>query len=502
MGALTSKPYAFNARPWELQSFESIDLGDSVGSSIRMDARGSTILRVLPTLNEFLNEEWINDRTRFSYDGLASQRLVSPLVRVLKSDVFSKVSWSKLFLELKAGLPLFDGPFDVLAGKTTSLEALAFAKHLFSGAAFISEGDALSTNYDFQSNYLFNSSYVNFALSDFFLVIGANLRLEAPSINLKVKRALKDNPSKKVFTAGVSSDLTYPSFSLGSLETFWPKFLTGRHKISRLFYKSVKPFLILNESSSFATSKFFSSVSAKTGLQSLLGSKGDWCGLNFLAMNASSNGFKDLSLNRTNFLNPLNSCYILGSDNVRFDYSSSNFVVYQGYNGDWGASNANIVIPTLHPYESNQSSYINLYGKIQSVFRSQFSSGGLVDDCTFFRYFSKFLNLYTLRRPPLAFIPKFIGFLRYIDFYSYSSRSANWALSACCNCLNIYPYLKTRKSYIFSNYSFSLSEVGSYAFNFRNSFHSYSFYLTDSVTRASHIMALTHRRFKSPTIFR
>jgi len=504
MGALTSKPYAFNARPWELQSFESIDLGDSIGSSIRMDARGSTILRVLPTLNEFLNEEWINDRTRFSYDGLTSQRLASPLSRASKFAAFSKISWPRLFLELKTVLPLFEKPLDVLVGKDASFESLAAAKHLFCNGNFITE-DTLSSapsDFDLQAGYLFNSTHLDFAASDFFLVIGTNLRLEAPSINLKIKKALKDYPSKKLFTSGVSSDLTYPSFSLGSIEGFWPKFFTGRHKVSRLFYRSSKPFLILGENVSVTSSDLLTLVGAKTGFQRLLNANKAWRGLNFLSLSASSNALKDLSLNPGFFLNHSSFCYILGSDNIRFKNLDSNFVVYQGHTGDWGSSNANIVIPTLHPYESSRSSYINVYGKIQSIFRSQFSSAGLADDFTFFRYLSKFLNLYTSRRPFLGFILKFVGSFRYTYFYQRSTDHASWALSSCSNLLTSYSYLNAKKPYLFFNYLFRQFKVSLHSFSFFNSFHSYSFYLIDPVTRSSHIMALTHRRFKSLTAFR
>lgn len=511
MGALTSKPYAFNARPWELKSFDSIDLSDSVGSNVRMDTRGAAVLRVLPRLNESLNEEWITDRTRFSYDGLSSQRLVVPLARISRETGFTKVSWARLLRELRRQLPVGELPIEVLVGRVSSFELLSFSKHLFGGASFLGESLHSLGDFDLQSAFLFNSSSDAFLKADMFLVLNVNLRFEAPSLNLKLKGSLRRNPGKKVFVAGASSSYSfgYPVVNLGDGFSFWASFFKGQHKLCRLFGISEFPLLIMGDRSPIEASSVVKLLNSSTNFRKLSSHESKWSGINFLSLDASTNSYKDLSLKGRPMLGSsdmgCNFVYSFGSDNVRFK-SACTFAVYQGYNGDWGASNANLVIPTLHPYESSQSSYINVYGKPQLLSRAQFSEGDLPGDVDFLKYAAKSFNLALARgasKKPAPFSTLLSQFLFSGPWGTRSVDSYSWRVSSALNAMLMYSYIPFRRKRVKSYSSFKLgfkSPVVEERCYF-NSYYSFSFYLVDATTRSSHIMALAHRRFRESTVF-
>ena len=516
MGALTSKPYAFSARSWELKSFDSIDLNDSIGSNIRVDTRGSDILRILPRTNDNLNEVWITDKVRFSYDGLSSQRLNTPLYRAQRSESFSKVSWSKLFFLIKKFLPYSESSVDFSFSNQTSFETASRVKHFLGNLIKnLSFDESFS---DLPANYLFNTPASRIEESDMFFILGASLRFDAPSLNIKVRKALRNNPSIKVFSAGsmASSSATYPVVNLGDIDLFWGAFFKGKHKLSKSFYKSKAPCIIVNSSlrgisDSIQTLANSSSIFNKV--------QGEWLGLNFLSLDASSNLLRDLSID---FLNsrPYNlnkrfsftSLYNFGNDNLAFESGRYDFVTYQGYHGDAGASNANLVVPTLHPYESSVSSYLNIHGDFQFVSKVRTFSSLILSNSDILGYISERLGIIKVSNPSwfrsqrftigvysfrTSFINFRIGGKEFLDSYS-------WLLRNPLNSLDVYAYrfgLSLKKSFVTLRYP-SFISPSHFALDQRPLNPRYfSFYLTDSSTRASHIMALSQSRFKQSTSF-
>ena len=514
MGALTSKPYAFSARSWELKSFDSIDLNDSIGSNIRMDTRGSDILRILPRTNDNLNEVWITDKVRFSYDGLSSQRLNTPLYRAQRSESFSKVSWSKLFFLVKRFLPYSESSVDFSFGNQTSFETVSGVKHLLGNLIKNPSFDESCS--DLSNNYLFNTPANRIEESDMFLILGSNLRFDAPSLNVKVRKILRNNSSVKVFSAGSTTALstTYPVVNLGDVDLFYSTFFKGKHKLSKHFYKSKSPCVIVNS----GLRDISNSINVLADSSSVFNKTWDgWAGINFLSLDASSNLLRDLSLNFLNNRLPnlnkkssFEALYNFGNDNVSFESNRYNFIMYQGYHGDLGASNANLVIPALHPYESSATSYLNIYGDFQFISKVRTFGQTVLSNSDVLGYISERLGIIKVLSP-LWFRSNHFT----LGGYSFRSSLLNlrdvgkgfldpysWLLQNPLNSLDAYSYRFGSSLVKF------LSKVGypgllsCPVFNRGLSNPRYfSFYLADSSTRASHIMALSQSRFKQSTSF-
>jgi len=518
MGALTSKPYAFSARSWELKSFDSIDLNDSIGSNIRIDTRGSDILRILPRTNDNLNEVWITDKVRFSYDGLSSQRLNTPLYRAQRSEPFSRVSWLRLFAIVKKYLPYSESSVDFSFSNQSSFETMSRIKHFLGN---LTKNPSFNESYsDLSENYLFNTPASRIEESDMFLILGINLRLEAPSVNIKIRKVLRNNPSVKVFSVGSTAALstTYPVVNLGDLASFWGSFFKGKHKLSKFFYKSKTPCVIAN----LHLTDLSNSVRALANSSSIFNKiwgKGGWYGLNFLSLDASSNSLHDLSLSFLNSSVPnmnkrssFTSLYNFGNDNLIFESGRYDFITYQGHHGDFGASNANLIVPTLHPYESSTTSYLNVYGDFQFVSKVRTFGQSVLSNADILGYISERLDITKVLNPSWFK-------LRYFTINDYSFRatlinlksgcnefldSSSWLLHNPLNSLDSYSYrfglgvtrlvngAKRLDFTVFSRTVFDLSPLNPRYF---------SFYVSDSSTRASHIMALSQSRFKQPTSF-
>src|SRR5690554_783394 len=518
MGALTSKPYAFSARSWELKSFDSIDLNDSIGSNIRIDTRGSDILRILPRTNDNLNEVWITDKVRFSYDGLSSQRLNTPLYRAQRSEPFSRVSWLRLFAIVKKYLPYSESSVDFSFSNQSSFETMSRIKHFLGN---LTKNPSFNESYsDLSENYLFNTPASRIEESDMFLILGTNLRLEAPSINIKIRKVLRNNPSVKVFSVGSTAALstTYPVVNLGDLASFWGSFFKGKHKLSKFFYKSKTPCIIAN----LHLTDLSNSVRALANSSSIFNKiwgKGGWYGLNFLSLDASSNSLHDLSLSflnssvaNMNKRSSFTSLYNFGNDNLIFESGRYDFITYQGHHGDFGASNANLIVPTLHPYESSTTSYLNVYGDFQFVSKVRTFGQSVLSNADILGYISERLGITKVPNPSWFK-------LRYFTINDYSFRatlinlksgcneflgSSSWLLHNPLNSLDSYSYrfgsgvtrlvngAKRLDFTAFSRTVFDRSPLNPRYF---------SFYVSDSSTRASHIMALSQSRFKQPTSF-
>ncbi len=351
-----------------------------------------------------------------------------------------------------------------------------------------------------------------------FFILGSNLRFDAPSLNIKVRKVLRNNPAIKVFSAGSTASLfaTYPVVNLGDIDLFWRFFFKGKHKLSKSFYKSKAPCIVVNSSLRGISDSIQTLVNSSSIFNKI---QGEWLGLNFLSLDASSNLLQDLSLG---FLNncsynlnkrfSFTSLYNFGNDNLVFESGGYDFVTYQGYHGDTGASNANLVIPTLHPYESSVSSYLNIYGDFQFISKVRTFSPLILSNSDILGYISERLGIIKVLNPfwfrsqhftiaGYSFRTSFINFRAvgqgFLDSYS-------WLLRNPLNSLDVYAYRfgsSLRKFSVTAGYPSFISS-SYFALDQRPLNPRYfSFYLSDSSTRASHIMALSQSRFKQSTSF-
>ena len=250
MEHLHQKPYAFEARPWDLKKTETIDVMDAVGSNIRVDTYGWEVKRVLPRINEDINEEWISDKTRYACDGLLKQRLDTPYVK--ENGKLKKTSWNNAFKILISKLKTFK-PNEVagIVGDLADLEMMYSFKSFFEkcvGSTNLEcRHDKIYINPKERMNYIFNSSIKGIEESDLILLVGTNPRLEATILNTRIRKAyLRNKP--KIYSVGNPGDLTYPYQNIGSNTSIIRDIVSGSHEISDKIKKSKRPLIIVGES--------------------------------------------------------------------------------------------------------------------------------------------------------------------------------------------------------------------------------------------------------------
>ncbi|UTW54074.1 NADH-quinone oxidoreductase subunit NuoG [Kordiimonas sp. SCSIO 12610] len=400
VGALTSKPYAFTARSWELKSTESIDVMDAVGSNIRVDARGAAVMRILPRLHEDVNEEWISDKTRFVYDGLKKRRLDRPYVR--KDGKLTEASWGEAFDAIKTGVSGLKG--DQIAGVVGDLadmEAMYAMKDLLAnlGSSRIeSRQDGAELDASVRSGYLMNSSIAGIEDADYLLMIGTNPRAEAPIINTRIRKAVR-HLGLKVANIGEAVDLTYPVEEFGNDTALISKITGGRHAISKALKAAEKPMILVGQGAlqgkdGAAILKMARDIADKYCI------KDGWNGFNVLHTAASRVGALDLGLVSDGGIDAIKSdaedgnlkaVFLLGAD--EFDTSSLKdaFTVYIGTHGDEGVKNADVILPAA-AYTEKSGTYINTEGRVQMTAKAVFAPGDAREDWTIFRALSDVLG--------------------------------------------------------------------------------------------------------------
>lgn len=374
VGALTSKPYAFTARSWELKSVETFDVFDPIVPSIRVDVRGPEIMRILPRLNESTNEEWISDKTRFFYDGLKRQRLTLPLIKyplvsnnTLKTSVFISFSWESVlkwmdfFLKaFMSGKENITSVIPVLGSGVDYLTVLSTKKffNLLGYNKFLVQ-QSFVNNLDFYKNFVFSRSFNSLKEFDALVLVGLNLRLESPVLNSRV-RNLVNHSGLEVFSFGVPFNLTYKSYNVSNSSLDLINLMLGKHFLSTYFSK--KKVLFVFGNSFFQEHNFSFFLNLKS------------IGYNNFSFEYFSNvpsninawdlGLKVYTNNQMNSLKKKsNLFYIVGADNLDFSFSSRDFVVYQGHHGDRTAFKANIILPT--PVFTERSAF---FPNIQGIF--------------------------------------------------------------------------------------------------------------------------------------
>jgi len=403
VGALTSKPYAFEARPWDLKKTETIDIMDAVGSNIRVDTYGWEVKRVLPRVNEDINEEWISDKTRYACDGLLKQRLDTPYIR--ENGRLQKSSWSQTLKLLVTKLKSFD-PNEVagLVGDLADLEMIYSFKSFFEKSVGSTNLECrqgrIYINPQERMNYIFNSSINGIEDSDFILLVGTNPRLEATILNTRIRKAYINN-RLKIYSIGNPGDLTYPYQSIGSNTSVIREIVSGSHEISGKIKKSKKPLVIIGESALYEKTGQYVFETLKSFLFSNNFIRKDWNALNILNQQASRVGAIDLgvySINeKENFLffdkldnNDFKFVYLLGADNINFD-KKDKFVVYQGSHGDKGAEIADIILPGA-AYTEKNGLFVNLEGKLQNAYKASYPPGDAREDWIIFKDLAKLMK--------------------------------------------------------------------------------------------------------------
>ena len=382
VGALTSKPYVFEARPWELKKTETIDVMDAVGSNIRVDTYGWEVKRILPRINEDINEEWISDKTRYACDGLLNQRLDTPYIKY--NTKFERASWKEVFDIIKSKLNNTDkDKICGITGDLVNMETLYLFKEFFNKALgsqnIESRNDHTYLNPQKRENYLFNSKINGIEEADLIFLIGSNPRFEATMLNARIRKAYLQNKTKVISLNNVG-DLTYPyEFLDGNVENI-KKIIEDNHKISALIKEAKKPLIIFGQSSLKSKSAKYIFESIKSFLKINGKITDEWNSLNIISENASTVGSFDLGLYRTEdgsneILKDLENhkfeiVYLLGADSLKFK-KDNEFIIYQGSHGDKGAEMADIILPSA-AYTEQNGYFTNLEGKLQKAYKASY----------------------------------------------------------------------------------------------------------------------------------
>ena len=407
VGALTSKPYAFEARPWELKKTESIDVMDAVGSNIRVDSYGWEVKRILPRLNNSINEEWISDKTRYACDGLLKQRLDKVYIR--KENQLVEANWEEA-INLISSKINSTNPDKIAAhvGGLSSIETINSFKKLLEEINVrnyeFREKD-FYVNPDQKMNYIFNSSIQGIEKSDFILLVGANPRHEATILNARIRKTYLKN-KLPIFSIGNPGDLTYPYKIVGNKTEDIQKILDGKSEINNLLKKSKNPLIIIGESALELKSGKFILEGFKEFLHKNNFINENWNSFNVLTQNASTVGALDLNfLNKPNgtgnFFDKLNNhkfdlLYLVGSDELNFQ-KNNEFIIYQGTHGDRMAQIADVVLPSP-AYTEQNGFFINLEGRLQKAYKATNPVGNAKEDWKIFNLILSKLknkNLYT-----------------------------------------------------------------------------------------------------------
>ena len=386
VGALTSKPYAFSARPWELNKTETIDIMDAMGSNIRIDSKGLRVMRVLPRLNEDINEEWITDKTRFFWDGLNNQRIDKPYKRV--DGILKPTSWkSALELAKEKISNSKSEKISALSGDLADIESIYALKKLMKNIG--------SDNFDCRQDgsrisgpperWLFNSTFNGIEDSDGCLIIGSDIRKEAPLLNSRLLRKSRDD-EYKIGVIGFNNDLTFDFDFLGENPSIVEDILIENNNFCDDLSSMKKPLMILGQGALIGKdAQNFQNICIELAYKFNF-INNDWNGFNVLHSAASRAGAMSIGFFPSgkgmiteeiisNYNNKkLDLLYLLGADELNLEKNDDCFVIYQGHHGDIGAQIADLVFPAAAFCEQN-GLYMNTEGRVQESIRSTFPLG-------------------------------------------------------------------------------------------------------------------------------
>ncbi|MXQ10986.1 NADH-quinone oxidoreductase subunit NuoG [Microvirga makkahensis] len=399
VGALTHKPESYHYRPWELTKTDSVDVMDAVGSSIRVDSRGREVMRILPRVNEAVNEEWISDKTRQIVDGLRLQRLDRPFVR--ENGRLRPASWQEAFAaiaaKVKGSVPEKIG---AIVGDLAAVEEMFALKLLMESLGVTNvdarqDGTVLSPAYG-RGSYLFNTTIPGIEDADAILIVGSNPRYEASLVNVRIRKRWRAAPPP-IALIGENVDLTYPYEYLGAGPDTLSELASGRHSFIEKLRGAERPLIIVGQGA-LARPDGLAVLSAVAKLAQDVGAvKDGWNGFSVLHTAASRVGALDLGLvpgeggltAQQMAQGGVDVLFSLGADEI--DIAPGAFVVYQGTHGDRGAHRADVILPAA-TYTEKSGTYVNTEGRVQMANRAAFAPGEAREDWAILRALSDVLG--------------------------------------------------------------------------------------------------------------
>ena len=399
VGALTSKPYAFAARPWELGKTQSIDVMDGVGSAIRVDTRGREVMRILPRVNEAVNEEWISDKTRHIVDGLRTQRLDRPYIR--ENGQLRAATWSEAFAAIAAKAARIDGKrIGAVAGDLAAVEEMFALKELLAKCGSVNlavqGGDAFDPKAG-RASYIFNPTIAGIERADALLIVGSNPRKEAAVLNARIRKRWRSG-QLKIGVVGAKADLTYAYDYLGAGTDSLSDLAAGKHSFADVLKNAKNPIVLVGGGVAVRRDgPAVLALAAKLALD--FGAvKDGWNGFAVLQDTASRVGALDIgfaagagglsSVEMTTF-GTLDVLFLLGADEVKVPEGT--FTVYIGTHGDRGAHRADVILPGA-AYTEKSGIFVNTEGRVQMANRAGFPPGQAREDWAIIRALSDVLG--------------------------------------------------------------------------------------------------------------
>jgi NADH-quinone oxidoreductase subunit G len=379
VGALTSRPYAFEARPWELKKTLSIDVSDAVGANIRLDSRGREVMRALPRINDDVNEEWISDKARYQVDGLSRRRLDKVFMR--KSGKLQEASWDEAFKAIAKAKPGKD--IAAIAGDMVDCETMFAAKALLAacGSTLI-EGRQTGMDYDVSSLAAvnFNSTFAGIETADAILIVGSHIRWEAPLVNVRIRKAVKRGA--KVFVIGAFWDTTYPAVFLGDDLSALGDL---PDEVADVFNSAERPAIIMG-GAALAQGALGAGLRFADQFKLV---RDSWNGFNVLHFSAARMGGLMLGYAQNGGIKEIVEAkpkvvISLGADEMDFEPFADTLKVYIGHHGDKGAHAADIILPGAS-YAEKDGTYVNTEGRVQFAEKAVFAPGDAREDWTILR---------------------------------------------------------------------------------------------------------------------
>ncbi|WFW29826.1 MAG: NADH-quinone oxidoreductase subunit NuoG [Wolbachia endosymbiont of Menacanthus eurysternus] len=479
VGALTSKPYSFKARPWELSHCETIDVLDAVGSAIRVDYRGPEIMRILPKLNEEINEEWISDKTRFAYDGLKVQRLDKPYIK--KDGKLIPVDWNRALTaaaeKLKNTNP---NKIAAIAGDLVDCESMLLLKdmmHKLGSTNIDCRQDGANLIQSNRGSYIFNTTIQGIENADLCLLINTNPKIEAPIINARIrKRYLQGN--FLIGSISANTKYLYHVENLGDNPNILHDIVKGNHKFCKLLSAAKNPMLIIGQDALIRDDSESILALAGTIAENFNMIRDDWNGFNVLHKAAARVGGLDIgfvpteSSNNTNQIikqaknGNIKTIYLLGADEIDVPKLEDTFIIYQGHHGDKGAHIADIILPGA-TYIEKYATYVNTEGRVQRTNLATFPPGEAMEDWLIIKNLSQYLG-FSPQYKNLSDVRKKLDTMG-LQFKNTNQVIKNKWTSIVCDKIKL------------SNTPFILKK--------------FNFYMTDSISRASETMAACTKAF-------
>lgn len=399
VGALNNLPYSFTARPWELKSNYTVDVMDGLGSNIDVHTRGSDTMRILPRINDEVNEEWISDKSRHAFDGLRKQRLHVPMSRQA-DGTFKELTWEEALSTASQKLGSVQGnEIQGIIGQFNDIESILAFKDLLNRLNCDNidvRRNAPHFNADFRSQYLMNSRITGIDETDLLIIIGTNPKVESPVLNARIRKAVNVN-GLDVALIGSAPNLTYDYHHLGNTAEVLKDLAEGNHPFSERLAKAELPMILISTSTlERSDGAAIMNYIYKLGENSnLINKKEKWNGINTLHSEASRVGALDLGIVPRTDLKSLKPkvVYLLGADNFRHEEIPEDaFVIYQGHTGDEGAYYADLIIPGAS-YLEKQGLFVNTDGRPQQSRAAQSPPGFGREDWMILRALSEELGI-------------------------------------------------------------------------------------------------------------